>query len=114
MSQIEIFRKLFRAHDLQVSLRLKEEILMPKISERNIPSSHFAVIREYQPARIEGELLAQVFEIAERRCSLAGVAGERDRQVSGGRQRAGVARPVGADASNLDGQMRPNAPETVA
>gem|GEM_PF-3311156 len=87
---------------------------MSEVSQHNILSPRFAAIREYSPARIERELLAQVFDIAERGCSTAGVAGEQDRPASDGRRRAGAARPVTADSSNLDGQVRSDAPEAVA
>lgn len=87
---------------------------MPEMPHRNIPSTQFAVIREYQPSRIERELLAQVFEVAERGCSAAGVAGDPDHQVSADQRRAGDASSVAADSSNLDGQTRANLQEAVA
>jgi hypothetical protein len=92
---------------------LKEEILMPEMSRRNIPPARFGVIRQYQPARIERELLAQVFDVAERG-SLLGELGDLNHRNSDEPLRARIAKPNAADSLNLDDQPQSDVMEAVA
>ena len=86
---------------------------MPGTPQSNILSTRCAVIREYQPARIERELLAQVFDVAERGATL-NEPGDQDRQDSDDPQRTGSAQPDAADLSNFVDQPRCNTMGAVA
>ena len=58
---------------------------MPATTQCKIQATRFAVIRDFRPARIERELLAQVFDIAERG-SVAGAIGDQERGTTEVRQ----------------------------